>query len=479
MTQGTPRDGLSRRTLLASGAVTGLSSLAGCTGVRVQWVDRFDESDPLVGYNRIGTGQKELSYWTSTFYMPARSGNSEPELSPLTGPFYRTLERNSSQPAAAPALRAQHEEWARAHPDYRIGVSYRTSGDWRSDLITQAADGSPPGASSIDNPWITDLRSHLRPITNHVDNVDDFFPFVREVTMEDGELLAAWKYTDCRCLYYRQDLIDRYGNGTPPQTWEELIRLGSDISANQETAGFGLYPSTSTVIPFFWGQGGRLVNQAGAPVLSQAQNRRAMIRTLALLQRLIDTGAASQWTGDTDSYESLARQARTGQIGMFIGGSWQIEKDFKNQVQGDRWRRWRVAEIPMRDADQQVTAVGGWTEGTFVPREAPESGAIRDFVAKFVEPAAMGRYCEAAGLLPTRESLFEDRELFDPDALPYYRTFRRLLRHGRSPPAVPIYSTIDTAFERAMQAVLAGQATPQQATDAMIRRVQRQYERQQ
>ena len=469
------RDRPTRRAVLAGSATLGVGSLAGCSGVRVRWSGRFDESDPLVGYNRIGTGRRAFSYWTSTFYMPARSGNNQPELSPLTGPFYRTLERNSSQPAAAPALRAQHEEWARAHPEYRVEVSYRTSGRWRAELVDRVANGSIPAASTIDNPWVPDLRSELCPITDRVTDVDDFFPFVEEVTMDDGDLLAAWKYTDCRCLYYRQDLIDRYGDGTPPRTWTELVGLGREITANEDAAGVGMYPVASTNLPFFWGQGGRLVDDDGAPVLGREPNRRALVRTLAFLRRLVETGAAPRWVASVDSFESLARRARTGEVATFVGGSWQIEKDLKNRVEGDRWRRWRVAPIPMHEDGQRVTTVGGWTEGAFVDDGTPVDDAVRDFVAKFVEPASMGRYCEAAGVLPTRESLFEDRDLFDPDALPYYRTFRRLLRHGRPPPAVPVYSTISAAFERAMRDVLSGRATPKKATDAMVERVRERY----
>jgi ABC-type sugar transport system, periplasmic component len=425
---------------------------------------QFDESDPLVSYSRVGKGPTELSYWTSDFYMPAESGNTQPELSPLTGPFYRTFKQQSAQPAATPTLRAQHEEWARAHPAYRIELSYPDSDRWKQRLSTD-----PPDGSTVNNPWIPNLYDNLQPLDSYVTDTQDFFPFVRKKTIQDGSLLAAWKYTDCRCLYYRQDLIDAYAGGDPPRTWDELVTVGSDIAEQEDIDGFQFRPAMSTTVPFVWGQGGRLIDDTGEVVLSTAENRRAIRRTLSFLRRLVDTGASPETTVDITEYETLARNAREGKVAMFVGGNWQIEKDFRNRIDGDQWQRWKVAEIPMREADQYATSVGGFAEGTFFEGDSGAAAAMKEFVAKFVEPESMGRYCEAAGLLPTRRSVFDDSELYSPDAFPYQEQFRGFLEHGRAPPPSPAYSAVSSAFEAAIRAVGLGQSTPTEATDSLVR----------
>ena len=462
---------LSRRALLATtGAAVGTT---GCVGSSGSLVGRFDESDPLVTYDRIGKGSTPLTYWTSTFYMPARTGNNQPELSPLTGPFYRTLKRRSAQPAAAPALRAQHAEWAAAHPEFRVEMQYPDSRDerWRDTLEKRVSAGQPPDASTVDHPWLADVRGALQPLTDHVADVDDFFPFVREQAMRDGELLAAWKYTDCRCLYYRRDLVAQYADGQPPRTWDELVAFGQAVAANEEIAGYLHYPSSTTSLPFVWSQDASFVDDAGDPVIGRPANRRALVRALSFLRRLVESGATPRRTARVEGYEELTRAGREGAVGAFVGGSWQIERGFKNRVEDGRWQRWGVAPIPRHESGEHATVVGGWTEGAFTPGDEPAARATREFVAKFVEPRSMGRYCEAAGLLPTRESLFDDRSLFDPDALQYYQTFRRLLRNGRARPSVPIYQTVTAAFERAVQAVLAGEETPAAAADATVQAV--------
>jgi multiple sugar transport system substrate-binding protein len=166
---------------------------------------------------------------------------------------------------------------------------------------------------------------------------------------------------------------------------------------------------------------------------------------------------------------------------MFLGNNDQIERNLKNPIEqnddvpDDRWQRWQVAQIPMRRADQFATGVGGWAEGAFVQGDDGDAAAMKEFIAKFVEPESMGRYCEAASLLPTRESVFNDDDLYDPDT-PYQDEFREFLKDGVARPAVPIYSTIATEYETALENVVTGQATPESAVDTMVERVNAEYE---
>jgi multiple sugar transport system substrate-binding protein len=442
---------VTRRRLLGLLGAGTAGAVAGCTGGGGAG---GDANDSLVTHERVGDGDERLTYWTSKFYSPS------PE--------------QSSQPAAAPAIRTQHEAWARAHPDYRIDLSYQAFDQWKNSLLTRASQGDPPPGSTLDSFWVPETYDYLQPLNDYVDGVDDFFPFVRETAMREDDLLAAWKYTDCRALYFRQDLLDRYADGRPPRTWDELLAVGKDIAEGEDMAGFLFRASTFANLPFFWGQGGRLVDDRGAPVLDEPSNRRAAVATFRFLKRLVDAGVTPRRTANITDYETLAREARNDQTAMFVGGSWQISKDFANVVEGDRWQRWQVGEIPMRRPDQYATGTGGWAEGAFLPGDEGRAAALKSFVAKFVEPEAMGRYCEAAGLLPTRQSVFEGREYFSAD--PYMRRFGDLLEHGVARPAFPIYSTIDSEFETELQRVLTGQATPERAVDTMIANVNEEYE---
>ncbi|MEF8900776.1 MAG: extracellular solute-binding protein [Halovenus sp.] len=438
-----------RKVLIASGAAVA-GGLAGCSDN-----EQFDESDPLLTHERWGKGETALSYWTSDFYTP--------------------IEGESSQPAAAPALETQHEEWAENHSDYRLDVTYPAFGQWRDDLLTRASEGNAPDGSTIDSSWVADFYEFLAPLNDHVDNIDDFFPFIRDATVRDGDLLAAWKYTGCRCLYYRQDLIDAYGAGEPPRTWEDLIGLGEDIADGEDITPFMFRAEPFDNLPYFWGQGGELVDDEGAPVLDEDGNRTAMVNVLSFIRELVEAGVTPQRVANIEDVEDLPREGRNDQLAMFIGNNDLIEREFKNVVEDDSWQRWQVAQIPMMEPDQFATGVGGWTEGAFTEGDGNDAAAMKDFISKFVEPDAMARYCAATNFLPTRESAY-DSDLYGDNAIEYQDTFRELLQDGVARPAVPIYTTIANEYGTAIQSVVTGQDDPESAVDRMINNVNEEYQ---
>ena len=454
---------LTRREALAAGGTASAIALAGCAGIgNGDGTSQFGESDPLVTHERFGKGATALTYQTSTFYTP--------------------IESESDQPAAAPALKTQHEEWAENNPDYRVEVSYPAFGEWKNNLLTSAAEGNAPDGSTLDSKWVADFYEYLEPLNEYVEDTDDFFPFVRETAMRDGDLLAAWKYTGCRCLYYRQDILDTYNDGSPPTTWEELLTVGQDIVENEDMDAYMFQTSAALGnLPYFWSSGGTLVNDAGAPVLDQDDNRAALVAALGFIQDLVDTGVTPQRVASIEEVEALPREGRAGNLAMFVGNNDQIERNLKNPIEqddeipDDRWQRWNVAKIPRPAGGEHTTGVGGWTEGAFTEGNSGEAAAMKEFIARFVEPEAMGRYCEAAALLPTRESVFDDSDLYDPDT-PYQDQFREFLQDGVARPARPIYSTIESEYVVAIENVVTGQSDPESAADTMITNVNEEYE---
>jgi multiple sugar transport system substrate-binding protein len=464
------RTTVTRRQALAAAGATLAGGFAGCSETTTDGGDgtttadgQSGDSDPLVAHERFGNGGTELSYWTSTFYTP--------------------VESESDQPVSAPALRTQHEEWAENHPDYQINVEYPAFGEWKNNLLTRAAQGDAPDGSTLDSKWVADFYEFLQPLNDHVDDgaIDDFFPFVRETVMQDGDLLAAWKYTGCRCLYYRQDLMDQYNDGDPPETWEELMSVGTDITENEEMDGYMFQSSTGLAnLPYFWSLGGTLVDDDGAPVLGEDGNREALVGALEFIRDLVDEGVTPQRVASIEEVEALPREGRAGNLAMFIGNQDQIVRNLKQPVEADddipddRWERWRVAKIPRPADGEHTTGVGGWTDGAFVEGDGEDAAAMKEFIAKFAEPESMARYCSATGFLPTRESVY-DLEEYDPDS-PYLDQFREFLKDGIARPAYPIYSTIEDESVVAIENVITGESDPQSAADTMISQVNDAYD---
>jgi trehalose/maltose transport system substrate-binding protein len=71
----------------------------------------------------------------------------------------------------------------------------------------------------------------------------DFFPRIIENNTVDGRLIGIPFFTDAGLLYYRTDLLEKYGYQKPPNTWEELTEQAQKIQEGKRKAGK----------PDFWG----------------------------------------------------------------------------------------------------------------------------------------------------------------------------------------------------------------------------------
>jgi len=427
-----------RRTfLLATGGIT-TAAIAGCAG--------DEEDDSLVTHNRVGNGDVAFDHWTSAFYSPD--------------------EDESLQPETASAMRTRFEEWAEENPEYQANLVYQSDLDqWESQLVTRASSGEAPPSSTLDSVWVPDNREYLQPLNDYVDDIDDFFPFVQETAMENGDLLAAWFYTGLRCLYYRVDLVEEYGDGEPPRTWEDVLEVGGAIADGEGIDGFTLQMNALDTLPFFWGQGGELVDD-GTPVLGNEDNFDALLSTFEFFGNLVDQGVTPQRVGTLDDPAQLGEEAANGQSAMFIGSNSRYQ--ISVEPNDDNPDRWDVAEIPMREADQFATGVGGWTEAVYAD-EGEVAEAARSFAAKAVEPETMGRYCEAGSQLPTRASVFDDDNLFSSDTFRFQDQFRTFLENGVARPSAPIYSeAIEEEWVTAKERVFTRQSSPEEAVGTML-----------
>jgi len=96
----------------------------------------------------------------------------------------------------------------------------------------------------IDVIWPGDMAEHFVNLYDYdgfSEAAADFFPAIVENNTVDGKLVAIPYFTDAGLLYYRSDLLAKYGFDAAPSTWAELEHMSSVIQAGERAAGIKIF----------------------------------------------------------------------------------------------------------------------------------------------------------------------------------------------------------------------------------------------
>ena len=109
---------------------------------------------------------------------------------------------------ASAALQQAQQYWAAKSPDIDV---------YMVDVIWQG----------ICAPHAVDLNKYFK------DDVGQFFPRIIQNNTVGGKLVSIPWFGDAGILYYRTDLLEKYGYKEPPKTWEELTDNGEEDSGRR------------------------------------------------------------------------------------------------------------------------------------------------------------------------------------------------------------------------------------------------------
>lgn len=131
------------------------------------------------------------------------------------------------------------EAWAKKAGHEIKLISTPNSSSERLALYQQllAAGATDIDVFQIDVVWPGILANHLLDLNKYAGDAvkDHFEPIVNNNTI-DGQLVAMPWYTDAGLLYYRKDLLEKYGKEVP-QTWEDLTKTAAEIQKAEQEAG--------------------------------------------------------------------------------------------------------------------------------------------------------------------------------------------------------------------------------------------------
>ncbi|MGI9449374.1 MAG: ABC transporter substrate-binding protein [Geminicoccaceae bacterium] len=372
------------------------------------------------------------------------------------------------------------EAWAEATDNTVDIISTPNSATERLALYQQilAANSSDIDVYQIDVIWPGILANHFIDLGEHIDEdtrSQHFEAIVDNNTVDDRFVAMPW-YTDAGILYYRTDLLEKYGK-QPPTTWEELaasakeIQDGERAEGNDKMWGFVFQAKAYeglTCDALEWvdsNGGGEIVAEDGTITINNEKAAAAL-------------DMAATWIGGI-APEGVLNYAEEEARGVFQSGNaafmrnwpyaWALGNAEDSTING----KIGVSPLPKGGADGKNTGVlGGWQLAVSKYSENAEVAA--DMVKYLTSYDEQKRRAIKGSYNPTIAALYEDEEVLT--ATPFfgelYDTFTSAVARPSKVTGAK-YNQVSSEFFNTAHSVLSGKSTGADAVAALESKLDR------
>ena len=372
------------------------------------------------------------------------------------------------------------EAWAETTGNQVNVVSTPNSATERLALYQQilAANSADIDVFQIDVIWPGILGSHFIDLAEHIDQevIDQHFETIVQNNTLDDRLVAMPWFTDAGLLYYRADLLEKYGK-QPPTTWQELtdtareIQEGERDGGNDRMLGFvfqakayeGLTCDALEWIDSFGG--GQIVAEDGTITINNE-------RAAAALE------LAASWIGDI-APEGVLNYAEEESRGVFQSGNavfmrnWPYAWALGNAPDSPIAGKIGVTQLPKGGEDGKHTGVlGGWQLA--VSKYSQNAELAVDLVRHLTSPEEQKRRAIKGSYNPTIATLYEDPEILE--ASPFFGGLYDTFTNAVARPSQVTgdkYNQVSSEFFNAVHAVLSGKMDAASSLGALERSLDR------
>ncbi|XVV14962.1 extracellular solute-binding protein [Actinoplanes sp. CA-131856] len=325
----------------------------------------------------------------------------------------------------------------------------------------------------------TDIQAgFLTPLDSYLDKWADWSQFTDASKAAakglDGKIYGVPMGTDTRALWYNKDLFAKAGLPVPwqPKTWNDVLTAARTVK--QKLPG---------VIPMnvFSGKGaGEAASMQGfemllygtADTLYDENSKKWLVNTPGFLDSLnfVKTvygeklGPEVQDALDPNFGTRLNSELiPNNKIAIDLNGSWQSGNWIETGAKP--WPEWSkvLGQAPMPTQNGQApgstSMSGGWVLS--VGSHAKDKQAAFDYVTLALNKENSLAYDIAAGQIAERKDVAEDPAYLKSN--PTLEFFTDLVQVTHFRPAYPEYPRVSNAIQVAMEAVMTGQQTPDQA----------------
>ncbi|MGA7395356.1 MAG: ABC transporter substrate-binding protein [Terrimicrobiaceae bacterium] len=355
-----------------------------------------------------------------------------------------------SRPQDASATLQQFQQyWAAKSPDIDV---YMVDVIWQGILAPHAVD----------------MKKYFKE-----DEIAKFFPRIVENNTVGGRLVSVPFFTDAGMLYYRKDLLEKYGYKEAPKTWEELTEMAKKIQEGERGAGKGDFHGfvfqgkasesvTCNAIEWIYSfNGGTIVE----PDKKVSINNPDAIKALETAKNWVGTISPK---GVTTYGEEESRNVWQAGNAAFMRNwpyAYALGNDPKSAIAG----KFDATVLPKGgDNGKNAACLGGWQLMVSAYSKAPEAAA--DLVHFLTSEEQQKKRAIGLSYLPVSPALYSDAEVLAKNA--WFKNVEGILSNAVARPSTVTgadYNQLSTAFFQNVNKVLTGGETPQNAVSQVER----------
>jgi trehalose/maltose transport system substrate-binding protein len=268
-----------------------------------------------------------------------------------------------------------------------------------------------------------------------------------------GRIYGVPVFIDAGMLYYRKDLLEKYGF-SPPSTWPELVTQAKLILAREQdprltgfSAQFKQYEGLiCNMMEYILSNNGALLDDSNLKSALDLPKAKEAVRFVR--DRII---------GEIAQRGVLAYQEPES-LAVFVQGkaifhrnwpyAWSIAEDPKqSKIAG----RVGVSSLPSFPGGPSVSTLGGWQLA--ISRFSRQPDLAWKFVALLTGPEMQKEIALHLGRAPTRTALYQDSAIISQN--PQFKSLFKIFLDAVPRPRTPVYAPLSNIMQRYFSSAIA------------------------
>jgi len=319
--------------------------------------------------------------------------------------------------------------------------------------------------------WPGILGNHLVDLEEYLDAevIEAHFPAIVENNTVDGRLVGLPWFTDAGLLYYRTDLLEKYGF-EPPQTWEELeaaalaIQEGERAEGNADFWGFvwqGAAYEGLTCDALEWqasSGGGVIITPEGVIDVNNPEAVAAFEMAAGWVGTISPPGVLSYMEEDARG----VWQAGNAAFMRNWPYAWSLGQAEDSPIAGV----FDVQPLPGAEPGMSAATLGGWQLGVSRYSQNVEPAvALTAYLASYDEQK---RRAIEGSYNPTIMALYEDEDVLE--ATPFFGSLYDVFINATARPSTVAgerYNDVSELYYTTVSAILNGEVDAQSAVEEL------------